>query len=273
MSLTVTVVIPVFNGARTIGRALESVLSQTRQPNEIIVVDDASTDNTRFLVDELARTSPTAIRVIENLENLGPGHSRNVGWDASRSELVAFLDADDCWHPQKIEVQVRHMESHPNLAMSCHDRSVGQTPRWVIPLPESPSWRILTFKNFLYRNQCATPSVMVRRDIPQRFDCKLRLSEDYFLWLSISKFFKQVDFCPEVLVHCANPAYGGTGLSGNMVAMFLSELRVFHMLRSRRAVTYTEYLLMIVWLTIKFLIRSFDHYVLRDRIQTVSESR
>ena len=272
MAVTVTVVIPVFNGAQTIGRALASVLSQTRQPNEIIVVDDASTDNTRFLVNELAHTSPTAIRIIENLENLGPGQSRNVGWNHSRGELIAFLDADDCWHPQKLEVQVRHMESHPNLAMSCHGRSLGHVPQTMSPLPSYPSWKSLKFRNFLFRNPCATPSVMVRRDIPQRFDGTLRLSEDYFLWLSISRFFKQVDYCPEVLVHCASPAYGGTGLSGDMLAMFRSELQVFQTLRSQRIVSYFTFLLMNFWLTLKFLIRSVDHYLLRDRIQNMKES-
>ena len=91
---SVTVIIPTFRSADVIKRALDSVLAQTHQPAEIIVVDDASGDQTLDLLHQLAATD-SRIRVIENELNIGPGRSRNRGWDTAKTDLVAFLDADD----------------------------------------------------------------------------------------------------------------------------------------------------------------------------------
>ena len=117
---SVSVIIPAYNSASTIIRALQSVATQTLAPQEIIVVDDASTDTTRDLVANFASSSSIPVRVLTQTTNSGPGAARNAGWDAATGDYIAFLDADDQWHPRKIELQYPVMQSQPAATMSCH---------------------------------------------------------------------------------------------------------------------------------------------------------
>ena len=117
---SVSVIIPAYNSASTIIRALQSVASQTLAPLEIIVVDDASTDTTRDLTTTFASSSSIPVRVLTQTTNSGPSTARNAGWDAATGDYIAFLDADDQWHPRKIELQYQVMQSRPELTMSCH---------------------------------------------------------------------------------------------------------------------------------------------------------
>ena len=273
MNTTVTVVIPVHNGASTIAAALDSALHQTRKPTEIIVVDDASTDATVEMVERTMSNSPIPVRLLSATTNQGPSVARNLGWDAASGDLIAFLDADDVWHPQKLEIQVPIMESTPHLMMSAHDRTVGESPAWSTIDMRDIRWRDFYFRDFLVRNRCATPSVIVRRIIPERFTGQLRRSEDYFLWLSIARTYGSVRFCDSPLVHCSNPAYGGAGLSGNLLLMYRSELSAMRLLMERGHLSKPALPVVATWMTIKFLLRLIDHKILRDRLQTVSESR
>lgn len=272
MTLTVSVIIPAYNCETTIERALQSAISQTWRPKEVIVIDDASTDKSASIVRSKAKDSAVPIHIFSNEFNVGPGVSRNRGWAAATGDLVAFLDADDIWHPQKLEVQVPIMESRQSLNMTCHDRTVGREPIWSIVDPSSVIWRELDFRDFLVRNQCATPSVILRRDIRERFNDSLRYAEDYFLWLTITANHGRVLFAENELVHCANPAYGGAGLSGKLFSMYRSELQAFHKLTQNRALSYRWLPVLYGWGTLKFLVRVLDHRLLRDRLQNASES-
>ncbi len=103
----ISVVIPVYNGARYLRETLDSVRWQTRQPDEIIVVDDGSTDDTPEILQ-----AETGIQVIRQ-ENQGAGAARNRGIQHATGELIAFLDADDIWLPEKLEIQARELETNP----------------------------------------------------------------------------------------------------------------------------------------------------------------
>jgi glycosyltransferase involved in cell wall biosynthesis len=100
MSMSISVVIPAYNAARYIGRALDSVLAQTHKPDEIIVVDDGSTDDTAGIVE----TYSSQVRLIRR-ENAGASVARNTGINAAKSEWIAFLDGDDEWLPEKLQSQ------------------------------------------------------------------------------------------------------------------------------------------------------------------------
>ncbi len=105
----ISVVIPVHNGARYLGEALESVSWQTLQPAEIIVVDDGSTDCSGAIAGAFA-----GVRVVQQV-NSGPSVARNVGVAACSSEIIAFLDADDIWLPDKLELQLAALLEHASL--------------------------------------------------------------------------------------------------------------------------------------------------------------
>src|SRR5690348_10269988 len=107
---TVSVVIPAFNAAEYIGQAIDSVLAQTHQPIEIIVVDDGSTDQTA----QIAAAYPAPVRVLRK-PNGGPASARNMGIAAATGSWIALLDADDRWLANKLERQLRHVADDVTL--------------------------------------------------------------------------------------------------------------------------------------------------------------
>ena len=109
-SFSLSAVIPAYNAAEHLGRAIESVLAQTRPADEIIVVDDGSTDTTR---DEVTKFGDQVKYIYQ--ENAGAGAARNTGTKAARMQWIAFLDADDEWVPRKLELQIDHLKRNPDL--------------------------------------------------------------------------------------------------------------------------------------------------------------
>lgn len=104
----VSCIVPVFNGERYLREALDSILAQTYRPLEVIVIDDGSTDGTPRIV---AGYGPEIRYLFQ--PNAGPAAARNLGLRAARGELIAFLDADDLWHPEKLARQVARLQARP----------------------------------------------------------------------------------------------------------------------------------------------------------------
>lgn len=113
---SVSVVIPAHNAESTIDAAIESVLRQTEPALEIIVVDDASTDETATRVSSLARRHGS-IRLVSAGTNGGVSRARNIGIAEAAGSWVALLDADDLWSASKLQVQLDHADAHPELSM------------------------------------------------------------------------------------------------------------------------------------------------------------
>jgi glycosyltransferase involved in cell wall biosynthesis len=104
--MRISVVLPVYNRARYVGEAIDSVLGQTRAPDELIVVDDGSTDDSIAVVERFARPG---VRILRR-ENGGIGAARNTGLAAVTGDLVAFIDSDDVWERDKLALQVRALQ-------------------------------------------------------------------------------------------------------------------------------------------------------------------
>src|SRR5215469_2241485 len=176
----VSVVIPVYNRARLIGRAIGSVLAQTYQNFEIVVVDDASTDD---LSGALSEISYSRLRRVAHPRNRGAAAARNTGVAAAVGEYVAFLDSDDIWYPQKLAAQVAAMRGQPPdiagtvCAYDCI--RTGRPPRRVVP-----SWTPLTFaRSQLLGCTCGPGTTLLcRRDVFAEigpYDEELRRLEDW----------------------------------------------------------------------------------------------
>jgi glycosyltransferase involved in cell wall biosynthesis len=260
----VTVVIPTFNSAATIHDSLASVAAQTARPAEVIVVDDGSRDGTPEMVRAAAEQLGLPVRVVEFPTNRGPSAARNRGWDEATHDLVAFLDADDRWHPRKLELQSELMLSRPELAMSCHAHRFDFGSPWD-ETDRSIGAEDVSLRAFLVRNRCATPTVMLRRDVSLRFDEDQRHAEDYLLWMRVAHRHGPIARIPVALTQCSNPRYGGTGLSGRLWAMERAELRGFAILRREDAVGYVEWLAASSFSLAKFLVRVIDSRVVRVR--------
>ena len=109
-SLLVSCIIPVFNGERYLREAIDSVLAQTHRSLEIIIVDDGSADGTRAVV---ANYGDQVLYLWQS--NAGPAAARNLGLSVATGEFVAFLDADDLWHAEKLELQMARFAARPEL--------------------------------------------------------------------------------------------------------------------------------------------------------------
>jgi glycosyltransferase involved in cell wall biosynthesis len=110
MTMTIGVVIPAYNAAKHIRRAIDSVLAQTRRPDEIVVADDGSTDDTTAVVEGYG----SEVKLIRQA-NAGASVARNTGINATTSEWIAFLDSDDEWLPEKLQVQSEFLERNSQL--------------------------------------------------------------------------------------------------------------------------------------------------------------
>jgi glycosyltransferase involved in cell wall biosynthesis len=121
----ISCIVPVFNGERYLREALDSILKQSYRPLEIIVADDGSTDGTEAIVARFG----TQVRYLYQ-PNSGPATARNLGLGVVRGEFVGFLDADDLWHPEKLERQMARFDTRPEL-----DVCVGHVQNfWVAEL-------------------------------------------------------------------------------------------------------------------------------------------
>jgi glycosyltransferase involved in cell wall biosynthesis len=185
---TVSVVIPAYRAAGTIGRALDSLLGQTHRPDEVIVVDDGSTDD---LDAALVPYAGLARHVRK--PNGGAATARNLGIDQARGDLVAFLDADDYWEPTKLERQVSIFHDHPEVgvvAARFFEEPPGR-PRFLKPAGDRGLFgRVLTASGgavFEVMAEVWTTTVVVRRDVlgDARFVPGLEPAEDRDLWLRL----------------------------------------------------------------------------------------
>ncbi|NDH67971.1 MAG: glycosyltransferase family 2 protein [Gammaproteobacteria bacterium] len=219
----VSVVIPCFRCATSIARAIESVASQSVLPTEIILVDDASDDDTLCELFRLQNLFSTVwIKIIHLAINVGAGSARNRGWDEAKSEFIAFLDADDSWHPKKLELQLDAMYSWPDALLSGHRSDISPNINRQISTDRILVKKI-TFKHLLFANRFITPSVMVKREIPFRFRAGQRHMEDHLLWMQIASSGSTIIRLEAQLAFTYKPAYGWSGLSSNLWLMEKAE--------------------------------------------------
>jgi glycosyltransferase involved in cell wall biosynthesis len=232
----VSVVIPCFRCAATVEQAVQSVLAQSAPARELILVDDASGDGTREALERLRASQPGRVTVITLRENGGPATARNAGWQAARGTWVAFLDADDRWHPRKLELQLGVMERRPELVLSGHRQVIDALlPEDADAADEVPCTDI-TLRSILLGSPFGTSSAVLRREMALRFEDGARYGEDYFLWLRIAASGGRVARLERVLGERRGPMFGGTGLSGALWPMERAELRSYRALRRQGAI-------------------------------------
>ena len=194
----ISVIIPAFNSGQFIAQAVQSVLDQTYHHFEVIVIDDGSTDTTK----DVLREFNGHIRYCYQ-ENRGPSAARNTGIAMAEGEYICFLDADDIWMPNKLEVQVAFMAQHDDIGlvfsdeeevgldMGQHRSILAQTLFRSDIVTQTPMQN--AFKKLLVENFIPTSMVMVRRTCFGKaglFDESLRVVEDRDMWLRIAAYFK-----------------------------------------------------------------------------------
>jgi len=252
----VSVVIPCYRCSHTIRAAVDSVISQSAWPMEIILVEDCCGDGGQTLTFlESIKTElqgDIRIRVLSLPENRGPGEARNAGWSVASQEFIAFLDADDTWHPRKLEIQIAWMMAHPDCVLTCHDSKVCFKER-LPPLPTGVlREQAVRWRRMLFRNEIATRTVVLRRQIIQRFPAGVRHAEDYGLWLRIL-FEGEIVMRLCLPLACSyKPEYGAGGLSGDLTVMHRGALHCFEELFRDRLISRSMYFLAVAFEVIKY---------------------
>lgn len=187
--MSVTVLIPVYNGGATLRQAVDSILAQDVPDIELLVVDDSSRDDSPQIIDEYAARD-TRVTAVHNQQNLGLAATLNLGLELARHELVARMDQDDEALPDRLSRQLAFMRDHPSVvAAGSFVYTMGRTRRndRLVHVPVTPREvaRTLPRQNCLYH-----PSVMLRSApvlAVGGYRSEFRNAEDYDLWLRLSK--------------------------------------------------------------------------------------
>ncbi|HEY0505379.1 MAG TPA: glycosyltransferase family 2 protein [Lysobacter sp.] len=215
----VSVVVPCYRCGATIGDAVASIAAQTLPPRQVLLVDDASGDGTLDALHAVAAQYPTGwVEVLALAENGGPSRARNAGWAQATQEYIAFLDSDDTWAPTKLELQLRALRADPRIALIAHGMKVcerGSAPS----APTDARTRIVGRRRLLFNNPFPTASVVLRRDLPYRFNEKFRRVEDFLLWGQIAFSGHRCAKLDRVLAYWHKANYGAGGLSEDLKAM------------------------------------------------------
>jgi glycosyltransferase involved in cell wall biosynthesis len=192
----VSAVIPVYNGAAFLEESLVSLLSQTVELSEIIIIDDCSTDNPEKIVQAIAGQNKELIKVYCQSQTNGAAAARNLGCELAKGEWVLFMDADDYVEPSLLQWELDAVESYagqwgvsPILAYSAYQsfNTLGDTLAGIYRSQPVRPGEILGYE--LVRNRISTSGLLVKRESFYQaggFDTALKYSEDYDLWLRLA---------------------------------------------------------------------------------------
>ena len=246
--IEVSVIIPCYKDSATLRDAIESILNQTFQDIEIIVVNDASPETEQ--IEKILEQYPS-VTYIKNEINLGLAASRNIGLRTAGGQLVTFLDADDEYHPQKIEIQLKYIGE--NIAVACDVEKFSVRKPLLVSLDQHSQehievvdslWKILLF------NYLTGASILARRDLFLKiggYDESLRSCEDYDLWLKLLKHgVKIIRIKLPLYFYRFNPE----GLSKNINAISYWELEVVKKnISTRKRSWFDKFFIFLIWAT------------------------
>ena len=184
--MKISVIIPTYNRKKYIKRAIDSVIGQSYKPFEIIVIDDGSTDGTYELIKQSYSSSQISL---EKQTNNGVSSARNKGFKLANGDWIAFLDSDDEWFENKLELQVREIKKSKTF-MICHTNEIWiRNGIRVNQMKKHQKYGGFIFEKCLDICRISPSSVMIHRRIFDEiglFDEDLIICEDYDLWLRIS---------------------------------------------------------------------------------------
>ena len=217
---TVSVILPTYNRAHTVKRAIESVLHQSHADFELVIVDDGSTDNTIDVINEI---TDRRIQILRHKTNRGAGIARNTGIQASQGKYIAFQDSDDEWLPGILEKQVRVLRQ---TEQTTDGIGVVYTKFWrrkgdrqiVFPINNSRKLEGDIHESLLFGNLVTTQTALVKKSCLNElglFDENLACLLDWELWIRISKVYR--------FKHISEPLaivnYSPEGISSHFLAL------------------------------------------------------
>jgi glycosyltransferase involved in cell wall biosynthesis len=222
--LKFSVIIPAYNAEKTIERALDSVLEQSYLAHEIIVVDDFSKDRTANILETKYSGK---IKFIQKVSNTGSSVARNTGMDVATGDYFAFLDSDDVWHSDKLQLINTILTAQPAITLFYHPYT--QSDITDKKLPEDITVYRLPFIKLLPGNPVATSCLVLRNKPEFRFEPSMRYTEDYDLCLRIGYKYK-LYFIDIPLTRIFRKFTSSGGISENTWKMRKGEIRSYRRL-------------------------------------------
>lgn len=216
-----SVIIPMYNSESTITKALDSVVNQTYRDFEIILVDDGSSDNTKQNIEAFFKNKEIVYKYLYQT-NRGVSTARNRGIKEASGEYIAFLDSDDMWHPQKLEI-VSNILRDASINILGHAHTFKSN---FCNFYQSCRLKQVSFFSLLIKNFATTPSIVIKKQHCAYFDEKMRYTEDHDLWLRMALDDK-LYFCDLPLSVIGRKPLSKGGLSANRWAMRKGELQMY----------------------------------------------
>jgi glycosyltransferase involved in cell wall biosynthesis len=255
---SISVIIPCYRCEYTIKRALISIKQQTVSPQEVIIINDGGSQTSCEKIKNICNSmiqAPFEMQIIKLDNRYGPGYARNIGWQLAHCEYIAFLDADDAWHPMKLQIQYNFMKKNPEVMMTGHQSIVLHTRDSTADLPLC--WKVHRVKPFmlLISNRFHTRTVMLKRDVPYRFATQRNYSEDYQLWLEIVMSKLPAWRLELPLAFTFKPQFGASGLSGSLYRMEMGELSCYFQIYRQKLIGFPLLIGFITLSIMKFLRR------------------
>ena len=181
----ISIIMPAYNSDKYIAQAIDSVIQQTYQNWELIIIDDCSSDNTSGITEQKIEKD-SRIRLIKNEQNLGVSATRNKGVALSRGEWVAFLDSDDLWEKSKLEKQMKLAQAAPAefvfTGSSFIDEN-GDSYEGILEVPDK-----VTYSRLKRHNIISCSSVLIKKHFFDKIKMeKDHMHEDYAFWLKVLK--------------------------------------------------------------------------------------
>jgi len=201
----VSVIMPVYNAEAFLEDAIKSISNQTYKNFEMIIVDDASTDNSLCIIKRYKKKLPKKIKLItlkQRVNSAGEGAS-NIGISKASGSYIAKMDADDISHPERLEKQVRYLESHPDVYLVGTHAFIINNNNNIIGKRTVPIKHDDILKEFYLRCPIISPSIMFRRNPSSSFfyDLRFRYLNEYFTLFKLISSGKKIVNLPEVLYY------------------------------------------------------------------------
>ena len=221
-----SIIMPAYNAEKTILSSIESVLNQTYTNWELIIIDDCSNDKTFKVASNVAKSDPR-VHLIKNTNNLGAGQSRNKGLKKASSHLVAFLDSDDTWKIEKLQIYANHIKKNNDVLLFCSAYDiVKHNKKKIFHIKQSD----LAKRSLLKENKIGLSTVVINlKNLKNNSHFQFpsnRRCEDYRAWLDLiskrNKFFA-------ITLQLTTHRIMTNSLSSNKILMLISNYKILRM--------------------------------------------
>lgn len=254
-TLLISVVIPMYNASETIVRVLDSVKKQTLECDyEVLVINDGSKDNSKEVVERYILANPSFNIKLIDKPNGGVSTARNAGLKASQGDLIAFLDSDDQWFPDKLEKQTKLLELNPQIdLLGCAFDGL-----YFSNIPDGSLLKIDVNK-LIFKNYFQPSTVIMRRKVFEEigyFDENQKYAEDINYFICVASKFNCY-FCNLIVINYGDgkAGFGDSGLSANLKEMHRGVNKNLKFAYENQLITLKQYILARMWESIKYVRR------------------